>query len=63
MNVSERKAKLERHATELRAMVERFIAESLSTASTARMKMLEVSIAVQPKMEEMVRVATNTEIA
>lgn len=58
MTAAERKEKLARHAAELRQLVEQFITNAEQTTPVARMKMLEVSIAVQPKMEEMVKVAT-----
>lgn len=58
MTPETRQEKPARHAAELRQLIERFIMAAESTEPAARMKMLEVSIEVQPKMEEIVKVAT-----
>lgn len=42
----------------LRSAVDRFIAAAESGETTARMKMLEVSIEVQPAMENVVKAVT-----
>lgn len=48
----------------LRDVIERFVLAALKvdTDPTATKKMLEISIEVQPAMEELVKIVTNTEI-
>jgi hypothetical protein len=48
----------------LRNVIERFVFAALKvdTDPTAAKKMLEISVEVQPAMEELVKIVTNTEI-
>ncbi len=47
-----------RAIAQLQSVVDRFIAEAVAEGPTHRMKMLEVSIEVQPAMEAVVKAVT-----